>query len=317
MPIFNENLDKTLKELIPEWLEPAIDHHIEHGITGESFAEIAKAMKRHYEGEFKQHMKSVTAFLQQAGYQDTAEDDFRQQEEQDLLNSLNSLNRHMVLLFQRSMWAIKKSSSHGEALLDFRGIQAAVTSSLKKMQAVAIETTAKLNDKKYRVPPQLVKGLSISIASLIGDFKKVNEFLGKDGRGETPKFNTRKLIITPEQNWLPHMSPEDVQRIVKNAPNHGADESLTKIQKIINYGPDYHQSGEMLQLLASIWKVTAGQIIKAAEAMGEDEMIAEWLTEEGPHYGIDISDLPGHTAEPEPTPLNTSEIAEPTPNIEI
>lgn len=292
MPIFNENLDKTLKELIPEWLEPAIDHHMEQGITGESFAEIVKEMRRHYHGEFKQHLKSVAAFLKQTGYSDTAEDPYRQHEEQNLLSDLSRLNQYAMLIFNKSKWAISKKSGHGDALLNFRGVQAAVVSLLKRMQTLAVETTTKLSDKKYRVPPQLVKGLSISVANIIGDFQKVNQFLGKDARGETPKFNTRKLLMTPEQNWLPHMSPEEAQRIVEAKPDHGANESLAKIQKIINYGPDYQQAGEMLQLLASIWKVTASQIVKAAEATGEDEMVAEWLVEEGPRYGIDVSDLP-------------------------
>ena len=302
MSIFNQRLNKILNE----WTEPAIDHHLDNGVGAHSYAELFEHIARQYGEETTQINARIQAYLQHVGFQRGGGD--REAPEQQTL----VLFQHMGITLNRLAVSLRKISKRlseqKDAIYSLYTLRTS-TDRINRDVGGLYRTLGDIRDQMVKVglrpDPQIFTDIRQMLKGLNDEIRKVDNHFSHGvenqippqpqplddnyGHDFEPAEEAARLLETDEGEWIPMMSPTDMQGIVMEHPDHGAHEALVKISKIMSYGPERSGPGETLRLIAQHWPLTKQEILDRVNEFYTPEMIrqvADWLDANGADYGI-------------------------------
>ena len=307
MSIFNQRLNKILNE----WTEAGIDHHMDRGVDLESYREMMDRINEHYQVEITRLRGLVKQYLQHVGHQ--LGDDNRRPEEQKALLSFQQLG--MVL--NRLSASLRKSNTGMQTveranvapLLLKRAIHWVRNATLQTYRGLQKfqQDLAALN---LHPDPTIFRDIGGLVSELDAELRKVHDYFSQHveqaGAGsywDMPRTldqdddqdehvplpaDIDEMLETPESQWMPMLSPTDLQQVVLDHPEHGAREALAKISTIVNYGPDRNDAGEELHMIVEAWGLTRADIQLPTDWPAETLAgLQEWLDSDEPaKYGL-------------------------------
>lgn len=124
-------------------------------------------------------------------------------------------------------------------------------------------------------------------------------------------LSTEELLETPEHLWLDKISPARAAQIAKEFPEHGKEEAVAKIIKVLTYGIVKHATNDTdtarrmsetskdaskaLMEIGKRWRLTGSDLVKHFENQGVDDEylknFSNFIVKNASRYGIkqDIS----------------------------
>ncbi len=146
--------------------------------------------------------------------------------------------------------------------------------------------------------------MSIAKASMGGDYAPT----------KYDAMSDEKLMNTPEQLWIPNVEPGRAANIAKKYPDHGRQEAVAKVVKLVTYGflkakgidPNkahgiskgcekiVNNANDALKAIGSQWQLNGTDLIKSASQQlvycepGEAIKFAEFLEQHGKDYNIAV-----------------------------
>lgn len=285
------NFVKKLVKSLNEWIERDLDEHLMDGIDSNSFIELLTKMRSKYIEELEDCTNTLNKFLNHVGY--TGDNDNRQPADKNALKDLNALKSRIMWAIDPHYWmSITKNKDHLTALLEFKRLYGMVTAYLKGYDSLVDSAISNLKSLNYRVPPEIGVKFKRLGASIVYDFNLIMKHWSTDAYGNKPGGDAiyGVLIETPEMDWLPEATEDDINKIKKLHPHYAEREAAIKISKILEYGPNYRNCSEILKLIADKFKLSATKLLERAEEYDdEEEEIAafkQWLEENAADYGI-------------------------------
>lgn len=127
-------------------------------------------------------------------------------------------------------------------------------------------------------------------------------------------MSDEKLMNTPERLWIPNVEPGRAENIAKKNPEHGKQEAVAKIMKLVVYGflrirghsPQQshavangtekmiNNANDSLRAIGSKWQLNGSDLLKSASRNlyycepGEALKLADFLEQHGKDYGISV-----------------------------
>lgn len=251
-----KDFNKKLTKILNEWIEPGVDHHLEHGINQYSYFElVGRIIDEHVPG-IKQIIGNVnTNISARIG---------------NFVDWLNELAESIT-------------GEHSE----LSATLGSIISSIKRY----ISKVDRLIDSDSRL-----KGLMPIFNEMIADLDKLALHFNKDaGEYEDDDEDEEECLEENEAEWISQKTKGQMIRIANKHPEHGIREGFNKIHSIAAYGPDYREAGVGLLLLLKYWNLDFREVYDTfvsymiANPYNEPDDVND--DRRAPYNGIDASNF--------------------------
>lgn len=204
MSIFNQRLNKILNE----WMEPAIDHHLDNGVGAHSYQEILDAMVGHYGELIPALIGRIDKYLSHIGFQGDGGSDRQPEEQQQLLVfqqvgvQLNRLQQVLARL-SREFKDIhvtpndEDDQEHTQQTeymrFNWKRSQQIVQNTIGQLYRSLSGIQQSMASRALKPDPQLFNEIKSTVEELVGDFQKINHFFssGAQPDGSMPSSLTQ------------------------------------------------------------------------------------------------------------------------------